>query len=197
MDKMTTVYFCRHGEYVGQDKVVAFRASGHPLTDFGKNQIQKTARFLSDKKISALYASPILRCQQSAKIVGEVLKLKVNTDERLLEVDSPYANINLDKYLEMAKGTKEFYNLPLQIAKGETIEEVKERMKKFLKSILEKYENKNVTVFSHGDPIMILAYHLQGKNFSKLKRFKDRYIEVGQMMELDFNGKKLLKIIWF
>lgn len=165
---MTTVYFIRHGEYEGQDKFVAFRAKGFPLNARGKNQIKKLAKNFSD--VAAIYSSPITRCLESAKIIGEKSNLKITVDERLTEVESPFNGIKRDKFLEI-KGKNSLYDLPAQIAKGETWEEIEERMKDFLKEILRVYKNKTVVVVSHADPITILRGHLTGKKLG---------IEVGE-----------------
>lgn len=158
---MTTVYFVRHGEYQGQDKFVAFRAKGFPLNSRGKSQIKKITKDFSN--IVAIYSSPVTRCLESAKIIGEKLNLKVTADERLIEVKSPFDGIKRDKFLEI-KGKNSLYDLPAQIAKGETIEEIEERMKDFLKEILRVYKNKTVVAVSHADPITILRAHLTEKS---------------------------------
>lgn len=157
---MTTVYFLRHGEYEGQDKYIAFRSKGFPLNSRGKNQIKKIIKDFSGA--SAIYSSPITRCLQSAKIISEGLSLKVTVDERLTEVQSPFNGIERDKFLEV-KGKNSLYDLPAQIAKGETWEEIEERMKDFLKEILRSYKNKTVVAVTHADPIIILRAHLTGK----------------------------------
>lgn len=170
---MTTVYFVRHGEYEGQDKFVAFRAKGFPLNSRGKGQIKKITKDFSGA--SAIYSSPITRCLESAKIIGEKLNLRVVIDERLSEVKSPFNGIDRKKYLEI-KGKNSLYDLPAQIAKGETWEEIEERMKDFLKEILRVYKNKTVVAVTHADPITILRAHLTGKN---------KGIEVGEYFKYE------------
>ena len=102
--------------------------------------------------------------------MGEKVNLKVTTDERLIEVKSPFDGIEREKFLEI-KGKNSLYDLPAQIAKGETWEEIEERMKSFLKEILRVYKNKTVIALSHADPITILRAHLTGKKLG---------IEVGE-----------------
>jgi broad specificity phosphatase PhoE len=163
MKTMTTVYFVRHGEYRGQDKFVAFRAKGFPLSPKGKKQAERLAEFFLDKKVAAIYASPAQRCQETAKIIGEKLGLRVVTDNRLAEVKSPFNGIDREKYFQM-KGENSLYDLPAQIAEGETIAEIEERMKAFLKETTGIYKNKTVVAVSHADPITILRRHLTGEN---------------------------------
>lgn len=169
---MTTVYFVRHGEYEGQDKFVAFRAKGFPLNSRGKGQIKNITKDFSGA--SAIYSSPVTRCLESAKIIGEKLHLKVTVDERLNEVKSPFNGIEKKKLDDMISDT--LYNIPAQIAKGETWEEIEERMKDFLKEILRVYKNKTVVAVTHADPITILRAHLTGKN---------KGIEVGEYFKYE------------
>lgn len=188
---MTTVYFVRHGEYEGRDKYLALRSKGFPLNKPGKSQANKLADQFSKKSIAAIYSSPLTRSLETATIIGERLNLKVYEDKRLLEVKTPFDGITKEKFEEMGGGNM-LYKIPAQIARGESFEEVESRMLDFLKYILNDYKNKSVVAISHGDPIMILEYQISGKNFAKIDKNKDFYIDVGHYFEFVFNGKKLV-----
>ncbi len=188
---MTTVYFARHGEYEGQDKYLALRAKGFPLNSRGKKQAKKLSEVFLKKNVSALYSSPMLRALETAKIIGEVISLKIVEDKRLLEVKTPFDGIEKKKFEEMG-GRNMMYKIPAQIAKGESIGEIESRMMSFLDDILTKYKDKAVVVISHADPIMILEYKIKGKDFTRINKYKDRYIDVGRYFEFVFNGKKMV-----
>lgn len=72
------IYLIKHAEKVN--------VVGDPaLTPRGVEQAIKTAQYLGEKEISAIYASPLLRARQTAEIIAETLKLKCKTEELLKE----------------------------------------------------------------------------------------------------------------
>lgn len=80
------ILWMRHGES-------SWNAAGrmqydamHPeLTEHGREQARLAAETLSGCSITALWASPAVRAQQTAEIVARRLKLDVRTDHLLLE----------------------------------------------------------------------------------------------------------------
>jgi len=75
---MNTFYLIRHGQKVGE--------AGDPgLTELGKEQARKTAKFLKDKNISKIYSSTYKRTKETAEIINKTLKVEVIFDNRLRE----------------------------------------------------------------------------------------------------------------
>ena len=75
---MKKVYLVRHGK----------RESHHEetlLSQMGVKQAEATGKYFKDKEIKNLYASPLPRTQQTAKIISEILNLEIKTDDRLKE----------------------------------------------------------------------------------------------------------------
>ncbi len=75
---MSTIYLLRHGQRVSRDEETL-------LSETGVRQATITARYLQDKQITTIHASPLKRTQQTAQIINEKLRLPIITDERLLE----------------------------------------------------------------------------------------------------------------
>jgi len=86
---MTTIYWARHGQYYNPKDVNPFRLPGFPLDNKGRQQSQKIANYLTKKQISVIYSSPILRCKQTANIIGKKLKIKSKFSSLILETNSP------------------------------------------------------------------------------------------------------------
>ncbi|HLD92154.1 MAG TPA: histidine phosphatase family protein [Patescibacteria group bacterium] len=75
---MNTFYLIRHGQKVGE--------SGDPgLTELGKEQAEKTAEFLKDRKIIKIYSSTFARTKETAEIINKILKVAIVFDDRLRE----------------------------------------------------------------------------------------------------------------
>lgn len=81
-------YIFRHGEstYNALGKIQG-RTNASELTEKGKEQAEKAGRFLADKNIEIIYASPLKRACQTAEIVNKFLNVPIEKDERFIEVN--------------------------------------------------------------------------------------------------------------
>ena len=72
------IYLVRHGEKKSE--------LGNPgLTEMGRDQAKKTAKFLANKKVKFIEASPLSRTKETAQIIARPLKLKVRITDLLAE----------------------------------------------------------------------------------------------------------------
>ena len=68
---------------------------------------------------------------------------------------------------------------------GENWNDVKERMLGFLNDTEGKYENKNILIISHGDPLWFLAGIIKGLEINDKflsEKHTDLYPDVGQLI---------------
>jgi broad specificity phosphatase PhoE len=85
---MNLIYVMRHGEsIVNVERRITCRNLEGDLTDLGREQAGKAARWLSDKGITSIYASPFHRAQQTAQIIGDHLRLIPTSADGLREMD--------------------------------------------------------------------------------------------------------------
>ena len=179
----------RHGQAISNVKEIVScwpEKFKNPLTKLGKEMVKESAEKLKDKNIDLIFASPLLRTQQTAEIVEKKLKIKtkVKTDKRLREQSSGIFN-----GLSFAKLTSFFGELDpkrfrMRPEKGETYIEIKKRMVDFLKDIDKKYEGKNILIISHELPLLLLDSAVKGlpnKDFY-LKREK---LSIAQLRRLN------------
>lgn len=119
------------------------------LTEAGILTTQKTAKDLiaqgfSNNNIAAVFVSPLPRTKQTADILvqqGLVSKDKIILDKRLIELNAGDL-----------EGKPTFPNWKPSFAKdyhAESEEHVKNRIKEFYDSILEKYPQGNIIVVTH------------------------------------------------
>jgi phosphohistidine phosphatase len=80
------LHLLRHA-HAGDADAWAGSDASRPLTDKGRRQAERLARFLADQGFSAdlIVTSPKDRAQQTAEIVGEILAAPVAIDERLAD----------------------------------------------------------------------------------------------------------------
>ncbi len=155
---MGSVIFLRHGQAKNNiERILTGRTPNIPLTEKGIEQAEKTAKFLEQMNISAIYSSPIERAKHTAEIVAKHNSLDVTIDDRLIELDMgkftgvPYDDI----FTSHGNVFMKFYNGELEIAHNgvETFSEVKKRVLSIVDHVVEKHPDQNVVLVTHMDPI--------------------------------------------
>jgi broad specificity phosphatase PhoE len=187
----TTIFLIRHGEVYNPEGTLYGRLPNFGLSDKGKQQLEKTAKYLKDKRISLLYASPLQRTRESAEIIKNKLNLpEIHTSEEILEAHTSYQG---GKFSDLDALQSEVYLKP-KSPTDETIEQIYNRMQRFINLLIKTYPGKNITVVSHGDPIVILKTAIQKKKLS-FNIFKTNdYIKHGEVYQITADDKKNLSI---
>lgn len=151
--------FMRHGQAENNvNRILVGRHIESHLTDYGRQQVEDTARYLQNVPIEKLYVSPVIRTVETAKIVSKILGINYEIDERLYEIDlgrlvgmnyddiiDKYGNLFLKFYAE-TDSTLSNYGV-------ESFSAVKRRIKALMDEITDKEHDKNVLLISHLDPI--------------------------------------------
>lgn len=158
----------RHGEtkYQAEKLDIFYPKDENPIlsiTENGKRQIEKVAKELNSLSIDLIYSSTFYRTKQTAEIVNKELWKDIVFDERLIDTNfGIFSGKSGKEYKEFFSNKKErFLTRP---PKGESWNDVKERVVKVIEEIEEKYNNKMVLIISHADPLWILAGYLKGLN---------------------------------
>ena len=187
---MTTIYFVRHGEYKNPDNIVPWRLPHFPLSDKGKEDINKDAEYFRNKNIEIIYSSPVLRAKQSAKILAKKLNKKIIISSLISEVRTPLQNKHLGYEEFNKKKTYPFLDDFHIKNKGESIDKIFLRVDKLVKKVLKKHKDKNIIFVSHGDPIMIYILRKKGIKISgKLEDFQNNnYIPKAGIIKFKINS---------
>jgi broad specificity phosphatase PhoE len=82
---MATVLAVRHGIVENPDNVIYARLPGFRLSEAGRHAAGELAATLGPAAIREIWASPLERAQETAKILAAPHGLEVKTDERLIE----------------------------------------------------------------------------------------------------------------
>ncbi len=139
------------------------------LIDFekGRKQVEKSAEGLKNKKIAHIFASDTKRTRLTAGIVAKKLKLKVNHDSRLRDINwGVYQGKSHLRAWAYYKNPKlKFEKAP---PKGESWMDCQKRMLDFFKEIDKKYKGENILIVSHGDPLWLLEGWVQGLSQNQL-----------------------------
>lgn len=166
-------FVMRHGQAESNVKNV-WDYQGDPnnhLTDDGRDQAKKSADELSSKKIDLIIASPILRAQETAKIVAETIGYNpenIVTDARVIEwqVGGDYQEKNLDSYLAVRNAAPNRYTYRAE--GGESFQDVIKRCGEFLHEIDSQYQGKNILIVGHNSSARGLILASSGFTFETL-----------------------------
>lgn len=165
---MTRIFVVRHGQSVGNvARVWTSARAGFPLTDLGHEQARGVGWWLADSGASALYASPLLRAQQTAADIGEVLGLAVTTLEGVEEMhvgvhegahDDTIGPIALDVFGRWWRDG----DLSARFDGGETGQEIASRMRASLEKVVAEHPGETVVVVSHGGVMAVALTEMSG-----------------------------------
>ncbi|MCG7286833.1 histidine phosphatase family protein [Cellulomonas sp. ACRRI] len=95
----TTIHLMRHGEVHNPEGVLYGRLDGYHLSERGRQMAERVAAHLAGgldaprRDVTALFASPLTRAQETVAPIAEALGLPVTTDERLLEAENRFQGL--------------------------------------------------------------------------------------------------------
>lgn len=154
--KPVTLLLIRHGQ--AQSNVSRILASypearPMPLSERGREEVQKTADSLRGKHIDAIFASPLTRTKETAAIISEAVGVPVTIDTRLRETDFGTYNNKSTAYFFLRypdPSLRQFSNSKTEL---EGLASVRKRLTEFLRDIQERYAGKTVVIVTHSDLI--------------------------------------------
>lgn len=150
-----TILVVRHGESEGNlGRRLTSAAPGEPLTERGRGQVAAVAERLRAHKIAHVYASPLLRAQQTGELLAAAFGVGLGTLDGVREVsmgrhegseaDEDWAQVDAT-FLRWFDG-----DLPAGIDGGETGHAVVARMRQALHEVADMHRGETVVVVSHG-----------------------------------------------
>jgi broad specificity phosphatase PhoE len=147
------VTFVRHAasEWAGTSRLLGRTDIG--LSDLGREQVPLVAERLQSRAFSALWSSPLQRCQATATGIGARLGLMPVLDDRLMELD--IGQLEGLSFAELPKGPGTFRDRwqkrpgTTRFPGGETIAEVVARTWTVLEDLYDVHPHGHVLVVAH------------------------------------------------
>lgn len=128
------------------------------LSTRGREQAERTARFLSTRQLAAVYTSPLLRARQTASALTQYHPhIRVQATRDLLEVRTSYQG----EPNSILKPGFSFYE-PRRDESDESMEDVWRRMSRFITRVARRHPGEALVAVSHADPITILRVGVLG-----------------------------------
>jgi len=138
------IYLVRHGD---KEKI----PGDPPLSDIGLDQASKTASYFEKLPVSSIFASPILRTQQTAKFIADLLGMKYQIEDLLKERvnwgDDP--NQKFEYFLDM--WNKSNMDRDWQPPVGDSSRKSGERLKQAIFKLIKNTNNdSHIILVTHG-----------------------------------------------
>jgi len=170
---MTTVLLIRHGLTDAVGHRLVGRLEGFSLNEQGRREVEALSERLRDVRLSAIYASPLERTQETARAVAAPHGLEVQTRDGLVEVDfGEWTGKYLSELADDAgwrlwnAGGRMLGPIP----GGEHIVEFQRRMVAEVLRVRDAHPGQIVALVSHGDPIRAALCAFAGIPLDLLQR---------------------------
>ena len=160
---MATLVLVRHATTAATGKRLGGWTPDVHLDDAGIAQAQATAERLAVLPVTAVYASPLDRTQETAKIVAKPHGLRVRTRRGIGEVD--YGEWT-DKPLGQLRRRKQWASIQATPSRvtfpgGESIRGAQQRAVDVTEALATEHADETIVLVSHADVIKaIVAHHL-------------------------------------
>lgn len=166
MSSLTQIFLIRHGQSLGNAEG---RFGGHtdtPLSPRGSKQAKATAEILSKERLTAIYASDLVRSLETAAPLSKLTGLQVTPAAEFRE-----RSVGVMEGLtfeEAAAQHPEQYAALLQrdfehvLLGGESYRQTLDRAARKLDESVARHRGGRIAIFTHTGTICILALHIMG-----------------------------------
>lgn len=157
------IHLVRHGEVHNPQGVLYGRMEGFHLSERGRAMAELAAASLVGHPVTALYASPLLRTQESAAPWAAHFGVPIVNDDRLVEPHNVFEGVNIRRELRRRPLLMRHLLNPLRPSWGEPFVSIRNRMLAAVADIHRATEGGEAVIVSHQLPIWMVARTVQHK----------------------------------
>ena len=190
MAEITVVHLLRHGEVYNPNHVLYGRLPGYHLSANGRMMAVAAADYFDGRPVTALFASPLERAQETAQPVADRLGLQITTDDRLIES----ANVLEGKSVSLASlavnplNWKYLWN-PFTPSWGEPYKQVAARVWQVVERARDTARGQEAVYVSHQLPIWVTRLAAEHKRL--WHNPNKRECALGSVTSFTFDGDEL------
>jgi broad specificity phosphatase PhoE len=163
---VTEIILCRHGETDWNREGRWQGRTDIPLNERGRRQARELADTLRDQPVGAVYSSTLARAYDTALEIARVHDLRVHRDARLDEIDQgAWEGRRRDEIVVSHPDELErwkSYPIDLRLPGGETLVEVRQRVRAALDDIILLHEGRTICIVAHSVSMAVVKHELQG-----------------------------------
>ena len=165
--RVSIVHVVRHGEVYNPERILYGRLPNYRLSGLGMDQAALTAKYLADRDVGYLVASPLERAQQTARPISDVFDgLEVHTDERLIEAANRFEGQRVAggaKRIFAPRNWPLLWN-PLRPSWGEPYADIAHRMVAAVRAAAEAADGREAVCVTHQLPVVALRRFVEGRH---------------------------------
>lgn len=169
---MATIVLVRHATTAATGKRLGGWTPGVHLDEGGRQQAEATAERLDTLRLAAVYASPLERTQETARVLARRQGLRVRTRRDLGEVDygewtdQPLGQLRRRKLWRVVQQTPSRVTFP----GGESIRGAQRRAVEAVETLAAEHGDDTVAAVSHADVIKAVLAHYLGMPLDTFQR---------------------------
>ena len=193
VNKMTKLILVRHGESIANHNHYFAGQTDVDLYDTGFGQANCTAKFVADNyKIDKIYSSDLLRAFNTAKPLGELLSLPIETNVNLREIFAgDWEAKDFDYLQNNYKAEYETWMNDIGAAvcpNGESVEALKERVVPYFQKLANENEGKTLAIATHATVIRSFMTYIKYGSIENMKAVP--WVTNASVTEVEYeNGK--------
>ncbi|GAA3700390.1 histidine phosphatase family protein [Gordonia hankookensis] len=192
----TIVHMMRHGEVHNPDGILYGRLPGFRLSDSGRAQANKVADTLADHDVTAVFASPLQRAQETATPIAGARGLTIVTNDELIEADNVFEGLKVsvgDGALSKPRHWPKMRD-PFTPSWGEPYIQLAHRMLAAANKARDAARGHEAVCVSHQLPVYTLRRFLEGQRLWHDPR--RRQCSLASLTSLIYEGDALVDIIY-
>ncbi len=189
------IHLVRHGEVYNPSGVLYGRLPNFHLSDTGKLMAMAAAQELKDQgfPIRAIFSSPLIRTQESAKPIEELFGLDAKTNENLIEPWNVFEGRKLSvKAVAVRPHWWWHFRNPAKPAWGESFIDIIARMQEAISEAAESVKDGDVVLVTHQLPIWVMHLHAAGEKLMHDPR--KRRCSLSSITSFEFIDGKLTEV---
>ena len=176
------VHLVRHAEVLNPGSIVYGRRAGFGLSEEGRAQAAACARRLRDRRISAVWSSPMQRALETAAHIARGHKLPVRVETGLTEwlLADAWEGIAWGELPSARPGELEAYlTTPSDLGfSSESLEQLAERVSHAVAQLEELNPEDELVVVGHQDPTQAARLLLTGRPLTELHEEKPEHASI-------------------
>ena len=196
---MTKFYIVRHGQSEGNALRKFLGHTDLGLTELGHKQGKKTAEYLKDKGIDAIYSSDLVRAYDTAKYLGDMLGIEPVKSQNLREIFAgEWEGRAITEIIDLYENYQVWLNDfgKVRCDGGESTLELQQRIEKELIRIAEENDGKTVMIATHAGAIRAMSCIWLGLDISESKNIT--WVSNASVTDVTYdNGKWILGTIGY
>jgi len=190
MAEITVVHLLRHGEVHNPEHVLYGRLPGYHLSVLGRQMAAAAADYFDGRPVTAVFASPLERAQETAQPVADRLSLPIITDDLLIESGNVLEgkSVSLASLAVNPLNWKYLWN-PVTPSWGEPYAKVATRVWRVIDRAREQARGAEAVCVSHQLPIWVSR--LSGERKRLWHNPNTRQCALGSVTSFAFDGDEL------